>query len=179
MHFRKILRLFRLNQGVDLTNAIPAAKRTILLISGLSSESNSARVFSLTEGWYLIFAPNISAAVERSGTENVTVVLYDEDVASMSWQDGVRALLNAKRPVFLILLSSAMSEDRRAELVRMGGYDMVRKPVRLDTLARLINGCWALMNDVDVAAVTVLGKRGAAVHRADTTRMRFETRYPK
>ena len=178
MHFRKILRLFRLHQWPKQKNATPTAKRTILLISGLSSECNSVRVFSLIAGWHLIFAPNVSAAVERSGTENVTVVLYDEDVPGMPWQEGVHALLNTKQPAFLILLSSAMCQDRRAELVRRGGYDVVRKPVRLDTLARLIDGCWTLMNDVDAAA-NRLRNRGAVVSRADTTIMRFETGRPK
>ena len=116
MHFRNILRMLRLSQGMKRRKAIPGGKRTILLISELSSECNSVRVFSLTEGWHLIFAPNVSAAVGHSNIKNVTVVLYDEDVPGMKWQEGVQALLNTKRPAFLILLSPGMYEDRRAEL---------------------------------------------------------------
>jgi hypothetical protein len=63
MPFVQIMRCLKFEQWPEPRNATPTAGRTILLISGLSSECNSARVFSMTEGWHLIFAPDARTAI--------------------------------------------------------------------------------------------------------------------
>lgn len=156
-------RLLALNEFRARGNGTPASKGTILLVSALSSECNTVRVFSLVTRWRLLIAPNVTAAVGLRGTQNVTILLYDGDVPGISWQEGVRALLDAKRPAFLILFSSAIHEGCRTELIALGGYDIAQKPVSPDTLARLVNGCWRLMNDIDNAAPDGSKNRGATL----------------
>jgi DNA-binding response OmpR family regulator len=80
------------------------------------------------------------------------VILYDTHQSELSWRDGVPKLLAAIRPAFLILVSSAAEDSSRTELLDMGGYDIIRKPVQLNTLVHVMDGCWRLIHDLDDAA---------------------------
>jgi DNA-binding response OmpR family regulator len=104
------------------------------------------------KGWHLRIAPNVSAALDQRHSGNVAAVLYDGDTPEMSWQDDVLALIETQTPAFLIVLSSTMNEDNRSELIALGGWDLVRRPVALHALAKVVDSFMRLVVDVDGAA---------------------------
>jgi DNA-binding response OmpR family regulator len=104
------------------------------------------------KGWRVLVAPNASAAVGQRRSEHVAVVLYDGDTPELSWQDDVLALIESQTPAFLIVLSSTMNEHNRSELIALGGWDLVRRPVALHALAKVVDSCMRLVVDVDGAA---------------------------
>jgi DNA-binding response OmpR family regulator len=128
------------------------SSKTLLLVSSRRCDHNSAIAFSCRKGWRLQVAPNVSAAAGKRYSETIAAVLYDGDTPEMSWQDDLLALIETHTPAFLILLSSTMNEDDRSELIALGGWDLVRRPVALHELAKVVDSCMRLVADVDCAA---------------------------
>ena len=62
------------------------------------------------------------------------------------------ALIESHTPAFLIVLSSTMNGDNRSELIALGGWDLVRRPVALHALAQVVDSCMRLVVEVDGAA---------------------------
>ena len=128
------------------------SSKTLLLVSSRRCDHNSAIAFSCRKRWRLLVVPNITAVVGKRHSDNVAVVLYDGDTPEISWQDDVLALIETQTPAFLIVLSSTMNEDNRSELIALGGWDLVRRPVALHALTNAVDSCMRLVADVDGAA---------------------------
>ncbi len=155
MVFEFFKRLFAGSESRPHTSSRHDQTRTILLVSALRSERDTVRAFSLRYGWHLLVASTLRAAVELQRQEKVTVILYDRDLPEVEWSAGAAALLQTTSACF-VLLSSATDEKLRLELLAWGGYDVVRKPVAFDGLAPLLQGYWALRQEINSAELCFL-----------------------
>src|SRR5579884_2821328 len=117
-------RLFARNGPRPITNDACGNRLTILLISTLQSERNTVRLFSLLNQSRLLVAQDVSTAIELQNRQNVTLVLYDDDLPGISWQDGIKAVLAANRRPVPLLFSLTQDEARRAEVIALGGFDI-------------------------------------------------------
>lgn len=148
MLLRMLKRLFAQRQLRSHTIGTPGTNRTILAVTPLLGECDTLRVLSIMERWHLRIAATLDDALAPRQREKIAVILYDQDLLGGDWRKGVTAL--CKDPgVCVILLSFEVSEKLRVNLLTYGGYDVARKPIEGKALATLVNGCFALMNDIN------------------------------
>lgn len=126
--------------------------RTVLLLTTSLSLQTEWRVLSIQEGWHIVFARSLEAALRLSKLRRVTVVIYDRDTADAEWRKGVRCLVKDD-PVFFILLSSVVDRRLWETVIDNGGYDIARKPLDRESLVSSVNGAFALASSVDSVVV--------------------------
>jgi hypothetical protein len=161
MSFRFLKRLWAEGRLGRRARNAPGPTRTILLVSASRSERNTVRVFALLEGWRLLAASDLPAAIALLRREQVTVILYDRDLLGIEWSPGVIALHRTEPSAGLILLSFARDELLRLKLLALGGYDLALKPLTLPTLAPLVIGYTTLLQDLDSIDLRTTHEGGA------------------
>ena len=125
-----------------------ADERVVLAVTTFSSVQMDLRVFSIQEGWRILFAKSLEAALKLSKLHKVTIVIYDLDLPDVEWRKGLRSFVNGY-PVFFILLSPVVNQRLWKAVLDNGGYDVVRRPVERESLVPLVNGAFALASSVD------------------------------
>lgn len=145
---RILKRLFAHRELRSRTSETPGANRTILAVTPMLGECDTLRVLSIMERWHLRIAATLDDALVLLQREKIALILYDQDLPGGDWRKGFTALSKDPRAC-VILLSFGVSKNLRLSLLTYGGYDVARKPIDGKALATLINGCFALMNDID------------------------------
>jgi DNA-binding response OmpR family regulator len=116
---------------------------TILLVPSCASQRDTVRVFALLHGWHVISVSDVNSALHVERRAKVNFILYDGGVPPSARCHGVPTLLGT-RPSVLVLLSFTTGERLRLKLVTLGAYEVIRKPMVLQTLAWVARGHGAL-----------------------------------
>lgn len=77
-----------------------------------------------TNGWQLVFAET-APEVQRAD-----IILCDRDLPGTDWRTNVSALHRAAPESRIILISSVNDEYLWNEVIRHGGFDVVKKPLQ-------------------------------------------------
>jgi DNA-binding response OmpR family regulator len=109
----------------------------------------SLRIFSIEEGWRILFAESIEAGRRLEAVCGICVLVYDRDLPGVDWRDGLRALVTSKAPVLPIVMASAPSSGLRSEVLNCGGYDMAQNPLEPSSFVPLVNGALALAESIE------------------------------
>jgi DNA-binding NtrC family response regulator len=89
--------------------------------------------------WDLALADSREHAAELIGRHRFTIIVCDRDLPGLDWRDSMQALVTAA-PGSCILLASSVSDDYLwQEVIQRGGYDVLTKPFKDDTVAHSIN----------------------------------------
>jgi hypothetical protein len=130
-------------------------------IVGFSSSNSAIRVLGITRdrgcqerlrglaefyGWDFFLCSNCESAAVVFATENVPIVLCDRDTLDINWREAFEVVVGADRSRCVILCSKADDNTLWQEVVRCGGYDVVRKPIREEQLVRTIQFAWNFWN---------------------------------
>ena len=90
------------------------------------------------EHWQLYFAKSCEEAWHLAERLQAQVILCDRDLPEMEWRQAVGVLASlAHRPV-VVLISPVADEYLWNELFRIGGFDLLRKPLRTGEVARVL-----------------------------------------
>jgi DNA-binding NtrC family response regulator len=110
-----------------LAVAIPGADRSLLTHIGKE------------HGWGLCFCPTLEEALRVLPDGDFTVILFDRDQPGLPWRE-VLAHLVARSPGTSILLVSPVNDDFLwREVVQRGGYDVLARPLRSDSVLHAIH----------------------------------------
>ncbi len=126
-----------------------SAPRTVLAITKDARCQMSLRVFSIEEGWRILFAESIEAARRLQALSGICVLVYDGDLPGVDWRNGLRALVTSKAPMLPIVMASAPTSRLRAEVLNCGGYDVARNPLDPSSFVCLVNGALALADSIE------------------------------
>jgi DNA-binding NtrC family response regulator len=99
-------------------------------------------------GWDLFLCSNCESAAAMPGLASIPVVLCDRDQLDMSWRDAFRVLLAPDRSRCMILCSQSDDDLLWQEVIRLGGYDIVRKPLCEEQIVRTIEFAWVFCKTV-------------------------------
>jgi PAS domain-containing protein len=92
--------------------------------------------------WDLFLCPNCERAAEVFASEMVPIVVCDRDTLNIDWREAFEQIIGTDRSRCVILCSMADDNSLWQEVIRRGGYDVVRKPVREEQLVRAIQFAW-------------------------------------
>jgi DNA-binding NtrC family response regulator len=95
-------------------------------------------------GWKLAVAGNSASAIARQGKDPYPIILYEREMAERDWRQAVSIFSRLSPRPCVILLSRNSDKNLWDELVRCGGFDLLRTPVDRDTMTRTLRAGWSI-----------------------------------
>ncbi len=95
-------------------------------------------------GWRLIVEHSIESALQLQRREPTPVVLYDRDLPDGCWREAVVSFSRLSPRPCLVLLAQRPDKNLWDEVVRCGGFDVLRMPVERDTVIRTVSAAWTI-----------------------------------
>jgi hypothetical protein len=104
-------------------------------------------------GWDLFLCANCEGAESVLRTESVPIVLCDCDTLDISWRDAFQIVLSSDPSRCVVLCSKADNDRLWQEVIRCGGYDVVRKPLREEQVVRTVQFAWSFWKTVHFRSI--------------------------
>jgi DNA-binding response OmpR family regulator len=89
-------------------------------------------------GWRLFEAPDRWRATQCLRRHPVQVVIAKSDMPDGSWREMLDHLRCLVRPPLLIVTSRTADEHLWAEVLNLGGYDVLAEPFERDEMVRVV-----------------------------------------
>jgi CheY-like chemotaxis protein len=110
--------------------------------------------------WDLQFADTREEARRALDNLQAPVILCDRDLPGNGWRETVEDLASSPHRPCIILVSGVVDTYLCDEVVRMGGYDVLSKPLREDDVIRAVRLAWSYWN-IATRTAELRGKRRA------------------
>lgn len=123
--------------------ALPSGDQLVAL-AVLPDHSDRQALHAIAEraGWSLQSVPGLEMAREALQHAAKPVVIVDRDLPGCDWRQVIETLV-AAAPGSVVLLASSTDDERLwEEVVRLGGYDVLRKPFEFDRAAHAVHFAW-------------------------------------
>ncbi len=93
---------------------------------------------SAQNGWGLSVADTYDGVADDLLRTNAQVVLCDRDLPRPQWKEAVKRLSSLNPSACIILLSTVVDAYLWTEVLRVGGYDVLSKPLRQEEVLRAV-----------------------------------------
>jgi len=100
----------------------------VLAVTTFAGDVLALGALAAAEGWQLETCASVSEAVVLLARIPGRVVLLDRDVSALGWRGALTALL-ASRESRVVLISPVTDDFLWDEVVRLGGYDVITRPL--------------------------------------------------
>jgi DNA-binding NarL/FixJ family response regulator len=98
------------------------------------------------EQWGVHFASTCEEAREAAHQLKASVILCDRDLLGTPWRDVMRMLASSPHGARVILISKVVDDSLWNEVGRIGGHDVLCKPLQDDHLVRAVTLAWSYWN---------------------------------
>lgn len=88
--------------------------------------------------WNIQWAPTRQAAQGTLGRDSVSVVISERDLPEGTWKDILEQLRALPHPPLLIVASQQADNFLWAEVLNLGGHDVLAKPLLGSEVARVV-----------------------------------------
>jgi len=123
-----------------------------LLISPSAQDHVFLRNVFESLGRRLLTACSRAEAQPLLDCPGLSLILTERDLPDGSWKD-VLAEAESRRPAPLVIVTSRLADDRLwAEVLNLGGYDVLAKPLDAQEAVRVLNLAWHHRPHLDAAA---------------------------
>lgn len=95
-------------------------------------------------GWRLDFAASLGAAITSMERNPLPILLYDRELSGTDWRTAVSDLSRLSPRPCVVLLTRSADHNLWEEVVRCGGFDLLRVPVDRMVVLRTIRAGWAI-----------------------------------
>ena len=109
-----------------------------LFVGGYEDQRSLVREVFRECGWRLFEAPDRRRATQCLRRHPVQVVIAKSDMPDGSWRDMLDHLRCLVRPPLLIVTSRTADEHLWAEVLNLGGYDVLAEPFERDEMVRIV-----------------------------------------
>lgn len=125
--------------------SIPSPARTaaVLAVSPLPADRLRLREILSPRNWELHEAADCREALAFLRGQNVPVLLCERDHADGSWEDLLAATARLPAPPNLIVFSRLADESLWAEVLNMGGFDVLITPFEPEEVLRVTFTAWS------------------------------------
>lgn len=129
----------------DRNNRVGSARdgvRTLLISGDGQYTQHWQRIFG-EQGWELECAANFDRALQTLNAHRTPIVVYDcQTGADEEWRDVLHSLADLPQRPCVLVASSVINEGLRDEVVRLHGYDVLRRQANQEEITRTINSAW-------------------------------------
>jgi DNA-binding response OmpR family regulator len=117
--------------------------RLAILAVGLREEDHGVlRQVLRRSGWALACAATIAEAMRFLERNLASVILCESNLPDGSWRDLLEAAATGGRPPNVIVTSRLADDHLWAEVLNLGGYDVLAKPFDGCELFRALSSAW-------------------------------------
>jgi DNA-binding response OmpR family regulator len=128
--------------GSPVLQADPGRIATALLISPFEQD----HIFFLNlfgrTNWKLLRATNREEAFSLLGRQDVPVIVAEEQLGLADWKDILRAVDQMRHPPKLVVASALSDGNLWAEVLNLGGYDVLARPFDQREVLHCISTAW-------------------------------------
>ena len=122
---------------------VDAAPRA-LAVMGEGPGRDALQVVFNDAGWKLVVADNSALAFARQEKDPLPIILYDRALTERGWRQAVSLFSRLSPRPCVVLLSRSSDKNLWDELVRCGGFDLLRTPVDRDAVIRTVRAGWSI-----------------------------------
>jgi DNA-binding NtrC family response regulator len=120
-----------------------AAPRALAVMGGGPDRDTLQRVFR-DAGWELVVADTSASAIACQEKEPLPIILYERELRERSWRQAVCFFSRLSPRPCVILLSRCCDKNLWDELVRCGGFDLLRTPVDRVAVIQTVRAGWSI-----------------------------------
>jgi DNA-binding NtrC family response regulator len=95
-------------------------------------------------GWKLTVADTSASAIASQEKEPLPIILYERELTERGWRQAVSLFSRLSPRPCVVLLSRSSDKNLWDELVRCGGFDLLRTPVDRDAVVRTVRAGWSI-----------------------------------
>ncbi|MGC8792310.1 MAG: response regulator [Bryobacteraceae bacterium] len=124
--------------------APPAYERTVRVLAVSSAEDDLRFLRNLFDHsrWIIHTARGCAEAADFLCRNPMPVIVCDNQLADGSWRDLLRIVSTLPGHPLLIVTSRAADDYLWAEVLNLGGYDVLAKPFEPEEVIRVISLAW-------------------------------------
>ena len=111
---------------------------SVLVVSPFLKDHGVVRAALGGTAWHVSVARDFAEAMDVLDTERITIVICDTDQRAGDWRELLRALKDGEEPPSFILASARPDEYLWAEVLNLGGFDVLPKPFDPGEIARVL-----------------------------------------
>ena len=120
----------------------PIATVSALLISGDEEDHGFLDQVFFQRRWMLFSAQSVEGALSFLRQNPTPVVICERDVPGGGWKEILSAVQHLARPPLLIVTSRRADDHLWAEVLNLGGHDVLAKPFRTTELVWALENAW-------------------------------------
>lgn len=115
----------------------------ILSVSECQTDHTALRRILDNTQWRLVTARSCHETFEKLGSKRPMVVLCESSLPDGTWKDVLAATTRFDDPRPVLVVTSAFADEHLwSEVFRLGGYDVLTKPLIADQVLRLLASIW-------------------------------------
>ena len=99
-------------------------------------------------GWYLAIEETFARAVTRQAIDRFQLILYERDRADGDWRQAVSLLSHLSPRPCVILLSGSLDANLWDELVRCGGFDVLKMPFEKEAVMQTLKAGFSIWQNL-------------------------------
>jgi DNA-binding response OmpR family regulator len=123
------------------------APRSALLVSAVDEEHEILDRIFFQQGWILFKARTIESALVLLNQNPVPVVITERDLPAGSWKDLLAAIQSLPDAPLLIVTDRQADEYLWAEVLNLGGYDVLGQPIQVTELLWVLGTAWRIKDN--------------------------------
>jgi len=127
--------------------ARPLGRLTVIALIPSDSYRHELAAICSRYGWNLLFAGTLDEARTMRDKVAAPVILCDRDLPSSGWRAAVEGLASSPHRACVILVSAVVDTYLWNEVARIGGFDVLSKPLREADVARAVRLAWSYWNN--------------------------------
>ncbi len=117
----------------------PARRGVQIVAAGADDQERSAlQQVATREHWGVEFTNSSEEAWAIANQSMAPVILCDRDLPETNWREAVRSLAALPHRPIVILLSKVADEYLWNEVFRIGGFDILARPLRAEEVRRAV-----------------------------------------
>jgi DNA-binding response OmpR family regulator len=121
----------------------PEGAAAVLAVSPLSDDRVRLREILSQGNWELHEASDCRGALALLRDQSVPVILCERDHADGDWEDLLKATARLPAAPNLIVFSRLADESLWAEVLNLGGFDVLMKPFEPEEVLRVTFAAWS------------------------------------
>jgi DNA-binding response OmpR family regulator len=128
----------------ERTAAPPENPKSALVVSPLADDHELLGQTFVERAWVLYGARTLGSAVAFLRCRSVPVVIAERDLPPRNWKDALAAIQRLPDPPLLVVASRLADEHLWAEVLNLGGYDVLAKPFQAGELRWVMESAWRI-----------------------------------
>ena len=115
-------------QAVNSATAPVTVAKTILSVSSQADDHTALRHMLVETHWHVAAAGTCRRAKALLSRQSVSVIVCERDLPDGTWRDILTLFGDATKPPLVIVTSKLADDHLWAEVLNLGGYDVLAKP---------------------------------------------------